>query len=284
MVKSFGPFARLSALRSTIVVTLFTATLACVSVPGTNRKAFILVSQDQETKMGEEAFREVIAQNNGKDGKPSKLLTSGPKYEMLQRVGKRIAAVSDVKDFKWEFALIDDPTMNAFCLPGGKVVFYTGIFPVLQNEAGMAIVMGHEVAHAVARHGAERMSRSMAVNVGVVAVSAGAFHKDPEKFSASMALLGAGAAVGLILPFSRGNELEADSIGIRYAARAGYDPAEGPRFWSRFAAITKGGKTPQWLSTHPADDTRIKNLMKLQQEADGEYQKSAKYGLGEMIK
>jgi metalloendopeptidase OMA1, mitochondrial len=249
---------------------------SCVSIPGTDRKAFILMSRDTEIGMGDAAYKEVLSK--------SKVVTSGPQYEMVQRVGRRIAAVADVKDFNWKFALVDDPTMNAFCLPGGKVVFYTGILPVLQNEAGMAVVMGHEVAHAVARHGAERVSRSMAVNAGVVAVSAGAFHKDPEKFSASMALLGAGATVGLILPFSRNNELEADTIGLRYAARAGYDPSEGPRFWSRFATAGKGGKPPQWLSTHPADTTRIKNLEKLQREVEADYQKSPKYGLGEKIK
>lgn len=271
-------------LRSALfLATIGLATSSCVSVPGTNRKAFIMVSRDQEIKMGDEAFQEVLAQNSAQKGKPTKLITSGPKYEMLQRVGKRIASVSDVKDFEWKFALVDDPTMNAFCLPGGKVVFYTGIFPVLKNEAGMAIVMGHEVAHAVARHGAERMSRSMAVNLGVIAVSAGAFHKDPEKFSTSMALLGAGATVGLILPFSRDNELEADSIGLKYAARAGYDPSEGPRFWSRFSSAIKGGKSPQWLSTHPADQTRIKNLSKLQLDVSKDYEKSPKYGLGETI-
>jgi len=117
-----------------------------------------------------------------------------------------------------------------------------------------------------------------------VAVSAGAFHKDPQKFGASMALLGAGATVGLILPFSRSNETEADTIGLRYAARAGYDPSEGPKFWSRFSAAVGGGKPPQWLSTHPADESRIKNLNHLQQEVWADYEKSPKYGLGETIK
>jgi len=257
---------------------------ACVSLPGTNRKGLILVSRDYEISLGDEAYREVLTQNSGSPGKASKLITSGPQYEMLQRVGKRIAAVSDVKDFNWKFSLVNDPTMNAFCLPGGKVVFYTGMLPILKNEAAMAIVMGHEVAHAVARHGAERMSRTMLVQAGVVAVSAGAFHKDPEKFGASMALLGAGATVGLILPFSRSNETEADTIGLRYAARAGYDPSEGPKFWSRFSAAVGGGKAPKWLSTHPTDESRIKNLNQLQHEVWADYEKSPKYGLGETIK
>ena len=258
-----------------------------MSVPGTDRKAFILMSRDNEIQMGEEAYREVLSKYGGTKGKGTKLVTSGANYEMLQRVGKRIAAVANVKDFDWKFSLIDDPTPNAFCLPGGKVVFYTGILPALKNEAGMAIVMGHEVAHAVARHGAERMSRAMAVNAGVLAVSAGVFHKDAEKFNASMALLGAGATVGLILPYSRGNELEADSIGLRYAAEAGYDPAEGPLFWSRFAKFGEkegGGKPPQWLSTHPADDKRVENLSKLQKQVVDDYERSPKYGLGADIK
>lgn len=242
-----------------------------------------MVPRGEELKMGEEAYKEVLKENGGGNGKPSKLVTSGKQYEMLQRVGKRISAVAEVKDFNWKFSLIDDPTMNAFCLPGGKVVFYTGIFPILKNEASMAIVMGHEVAHAVARHGAQRMTRSMAVNAGVAVTSVALFHKDQEKMAMSMGLLGAGAAFGLILPFSRGNELEADSIGINYAAKAGYDPSEGPRFWSRFAAVGKGGG-PAWLSTHPADSARIKNLTKLQQGAEEFYLKSPQYGLGESIK
>jgi len=259
---------------------LLSPLISCVSVPGTDRKAFILLSKSKEESMGAAAYQETL-KSFGAGSSKSKIITSGKHYEMLQRVGRRIAAVSHVRDYNWKFTLVDDEQKNAFCLPGGKVVFYTGILKDLQNEAGMAIVMGHEVAHAVARHGAQRVSNAMALNAGVLVLSAAAFREDPEKFQTSMALLGAGAAVGVTLPFSRSNETEADSIGIMYAAKSGYDPREGPRFWARFG---KGASaTPQWLSTHPHGKNRVNNLNKLIPEAMKLYNQSPKHGLGESI-
>lgn len=245
-----------------------------MTLPGTNKKAFIMTSVAEENKMGEEAYKQILAtEKRSNDAR----ITA-----MLKRVGERIAKQVPV-EFQWEFTLIESKEMNAFCLPGGKVAFYTGILPVLENEAAMALVMGHEVAHAVLRHGGQRMTQGLIVQGGLAAVSA-TLLKDSKWRNETVGLLGAGAAVGVILPFSRNNETEADGEGIKYAAAAGYDPAEGPRFWARFAkAVGKGGKPPQFLSTHPADESRIKNLEQLQGQAQSLYDRSPKYGLGEKI-
>lgn len=249
---------------------------ACVSIPGTDKKVFIITTREQEAQMGEQAYRELLQKERvSRDARLN---------AMLQRVGKRIAAQVPVSDFRWEFKLIESPEMNAFCLPGGKVAFYTGILKVLQNEDAMAIVMGHEVAHAVLRHGGQRMSEGLVVQAGLQAVDA-TLLKDAKYRGPLIGMLGAGAAIGIVLPFSRANETEADTFGLKYSAAAGYDPAEGPRFWARFSkAVASGGKPPQFLSTHPADSTRIENLRKLQAEAQAAYDRApVKYGLGENI-
>lgn len=247
---------------------------ACVTTPGTRGHSLIVTSVSQENGMGKQAFEEI---------KQKEKISRDPRLNaMLQRVGKRIAGVAPVS-FEWEFILVESKDMNAFCLPGGKVAFYTGILPVLENEGAMAIVMGHEVAHAVARHAGQRMTQTMGVQLGLAAIDATVL-RDNQYRQLALAGLGLGANVGLLLPFSRDHESEADSLGIRYAAQAGYDPAEGPRFWQRFSKATSaGGKPPQFLSTHPADSTRIRNLEKLQAEAQALYQASGKYGTGEKI-
>jgi predicted Zn-dependent protease len=245
---------------------------SCVSLPGSDKKAFVLISPSQEAAMGLQAFNEIKAKE--------KISTNKRLNEILQRVGKRIAAVAPVKDFNWEFLLIESREMNAFCLPGGKVAFYTGILPAIENEAAMAIVMGHEVAHAVLRHGAQRVSQQMALQGGIAVLDATVL-QSRENRGLVLAGLGLGAQVGVILPFSRGHESEADDFGIRYAAQAGYDPSEGPRFWSRFAKATGGSGAPNFLSTHPTSASRIEHLEKLQQQAAAVYETSPRYGLGE---
>lgn len=264
---------RRESLNFYLILALILSLGACVSIPGTGKKGFVLISRDQEKSMGESAFAEIKAKE--------KISTNKRWNEMLQRVGKRISAQAPVNDFKWEFVLIDSKEMNAFCLPGGKVAFYTGILPVLQNEAAMAIVMGHEVAHAVARHGAQRISQTMALQLGIAAVDASIL-QDSKYRSVLLPALGLGAQVGVTLPFSRNHETEADSIGLRYAAAAGYDPAEGAVFWERFSKASGSGG-PNWLSTHPAGAERIKNLRRLEKEVLPLYQSSPKYGLGEKI-
>lgn len=247
---------------------------ACVSLPGSDEKAFILLSRSQEKKMGEDAYRDI---------KKTEKISRNKKWNaVLQRVGKRIAAVAPVSDFNWEFTLIESKEMNAFCLPGGKVAFYEGIIPILENEAAMAIVMGHEVAHAVLRHGAQRVSQGLATQAGLILVDQTVL-QNSENRGLIMAGLGLGAQVGVMLPFSRSHESQADEFGLKYAAKAGYDPAEGARFWQRFSKATSGGGTPAFLSTHPSSTSRIENLKQLNKQLEGEYEKSAQYGLGESL-
>lgn len=189
------------------------------------------------------------------------VVTSGPNYEMVQRVAQKIAAAAE-EDFRWEARLLKaDDTPNAFCLPNGRIAIYTGILPITQNEDGLAVVMGHEVAHAVLRHGGKRMTQGLLTGAGLAAVQAGmeVSKMSTEAKGGVMAALGMGAEVGLVLPFSRGHESEADELGLRYAIRAGYNPDEAPLLWERMAKLGSGG-TPEWLSTHPSSERRAAEL------------------------
>ncbi len=230
--------------------------------------------------MGGDAFKEITQKEKE---------ANNPRIKaMLLRVGGRISQVAEARHrsgFQWEFKLIESKEANAFCLPGGKVAFYTGILPALENEAAMAMVMGHEAAHATLRHGGQRMTNAyMAQGFSVLGgVAAGAFFKDPKHRNLGLALFGAGVAVAYVLPFSRSNEAEADAYGLEYAAAAGYDPAEAAAFWSRFSKQNSGGAPIKWLSTHPTSESRIKNLQELKIKVDPVYQRSPQYGLGEQI-
>jgi predicted Zn-dependent protease len=203
---------------------------------------------------------------------------------MVKDVGRKIQkaveqymaqnnASGDLQGFAWEFNLIDDPkTVNAWCMPGGKVAFYTGIMPICQDESGVAVVMGHEVAHAIANHGRERMSQAMVAN-GLLGTFGAALAENPTM--AKQILLqaaGVGTQVGM-LKFSRQHESEADRIGLVFMAMAGYDPHEAPKFWERMVAGSGGGEPPEWLSTHPSHSTRIEDLNKEMPEAMKYYKK-----------
>ena len=180
------------------------------------------------------------------------------------------------QQFQWEVTVIkDDKTANAFALPGGKMAVYTGIFPMAKTEAGLAAVMGHEVVHALARHGSERMSQGQVTNIGlqVIGAAVGLSSKNPMLSQSTMAALGAGAQVGVLLPFSRKHESEADYVGILLAADAGYDPRESVALWERMAHMSGGEGTAEFLSTHPSHDTRIDQLKEWMPEAMAIYQK-----------
>lgn len=260
---------RLLAL-SLVVATLLASGCAHSSI--VNRRQLLLVSTDQEMKLGKEAFAETL--------KKEKLCGNGASVANLEGIGKRIAAYSHKPNWEWEFKLIDKAkTLNAFALPGGKVAVYTGLYAPLQNEASLAAVMGHEVAHAIARHGAERISRTMVLQLGVKAVDINM--QDSKHRTSVLGALGVGSQVGLMLPFSREMELEADGVGLMYMAKAGYDPREAVHFWDRFSKL--GGGTPELLSTHPAGSTRIENLKRLMPAAIAEYDKSAKLGKGNAL-
>lgn len=192
--------------------------------------------------------------------KASKISTDRALQERISRIGKRIAAISGRSDFAWEFTVIDDATPNAFCLPGGKVFFYTGILKITENDDQIAAVMGHEIAHALARHGAERMSMQMASNIGAQ-VLATALNVPAQYQGLYSQAYGITSQVGLILPYSRKFEHEADQIGVYLMWKAGYNPDQALRFWENMARISKSGqKPPAFLSTHPADDARIREI------------------------
>jgi predicted Zn-dependent protease len=192
-------------------------------------------------------------------------VTAGRDYEMVQRVAQKIAAASDETGFKWEARLLKaDDVPNAFCLPNGRIAIYTGILPITQTEDGLAIVMGHEVAHAILRHGGKRMTQGTITNAGLAALDAGLglYEMGPEAKAGVMAAIGIGAQVGVLLPYSRDHESEADVEGLRYAIRAGYDPEAAPKLWERMAKLG-GGDTPEWLSTHPHSEARAQKLREM---------------------
>ena len=254
----------------------------CSEVPITGRKQLSFVPASLVTSMSLQQYDQLISQ--------SKLSTDAQATAMVKRVGEKIVqAVGEYskthseKDpfagYKWEFNLIEDKQVNAFAMPGGKVVVYTGILPVTQNETGLATVLGHEIAHVFAGHGGERLSESLLTQMGEVGLSA-ALQKQPEQTkSLFMGAYGLGTQVGFLLPFSRVHENEADHLGLVFMAMAGYDPHEAVGFWERMAAGSKGqAKPPEFLSTHPADATRIKNLQNLIPEAMGYYHPGAAPG------
>jgi predicted Zn-dependent protease len=236
----------------------------------------LLLPEDQEIALGLSSYREVI------DQEPP---TQSPHYAaMVQRVGARIAAVADRPDYEWEFRVIASPEQNAFCLPGGKVAVYEGILPICENEAGVAVVVAHEIAHALARHGGERMSQQMAANGLGMAVSYVMRDQDEKRQELIKQGYALGSKYGVILPYSRKHELEADHIGLILMAKAGYDPQEAPKFWERFAASHPGQQPPEFLSTHPHDARRAEDLRGLLAEATQLYEAAQhKHGLGERL-
>lgn len=236
-------------------------------VPITGREQKVGLSDDQQMQLGLQYFDEFLQQSS------TGIVDSGPQWEMVREVtGRIVAAAAEHKpDFEWDVALIDDPQANAFCLPGGKMVVYTGILKPAQSAEGLATVLGHEVAHAVAEHGAERIFRQQLTDTAVQ-FAAGAFADDPVEFRNIAGLLGAGAQVGLNLPWSREQESEADRIGLIYMARAGYDPRAAVGFWERMEGAAAGQeRPPEYLSTHPESATRIEQIKAWLPEALEEY-------------
>ncbi len=240
--------------------------LACVKTPVTGRKAFVLLSEKDELRLGADSYEEAL--------KEEKVCADPGVQGAVSRIGRRIANVSGRRTWKWEFRVIDaGETLNAFALPGGKVAVYTGIFEPARTEAGLATVMGHEVAHAVARHGAERVSQGMLVQLGLTAASLSV--GDSKNRDVIVGSLGAGAALGVLMPYGREMESEADEIGMVLMARAGYDPEEAVGFWERFQKATKnGGSPPEFLSTHPSTEHRIRDLKAVLPRARKEYRAS----------
>jgi predicted Zn-dependent protease len=259
--------------KAALLSVLAACLVACVTTPETGSHAFILTSESTEARLGRDAYAQILAKE--------RVSTDPYANELVTSVGQRIAAVTNHPEWAWEFKVLDSKQANAFCLPGGKVAVYTGLFPYLGNEAGLATVMGHEVGHAIARHGGQRMTQNILVSTGLMAASLSLGNARMKP--AILGALGAGATVGVLLPFSRSEELEADEIGLYYMARAGYDPAEAVAFWKRFEAASAGKAPPELLSTHPSDEKRIEQMEKLQPRARQEGAK-AKEHLGAGVK
>jgi predicted Zn-dependent protease len=254
---------RLTSLAFVILV------VSCNTVPLTGRKQLNLLPGSQMLSLSNDQYSQVLNQ--------SKVVKSSSDAQMVQAVGIKIKNAVErylrennqsdlIEGYNWEFNLIEDDQVNAWCMPGGKVAFYSGIMPVCQDENGVAVVMGHEVAHAIARHGNERMSQGLVQQFGGIALQVALSEKPAETQALYMQAYGIGSQVGVILPFSRTHESEADRLGLIFMAMAGYNPAGAPEFWKRMAAL--GGQAPpEFLSTHPSNQTRISNLNKWMPEA-----------------
>jgi predicted Zn-dependent protease len=253
-----------------------TAVSGCETNPYTGRSQLLMTSVSQEMQLGAQAYAQV--KNDPKLRQSQDPRETEPVKRVAARIieaAKRSKYAEMAQQFQWEVIVIkDDKTMNAFALPGGKIAVYTGLFPVARTEAGLAAVLGHEVVHALARHGAERMSQGQLTNAAlqVAEAAAGVSGGGGMVSQAAMAALGAGAQVGVLLPFSRKHESEADYIGILLATEAGYDPRESVSLWERMGQLSKGGGPAEFLSTHPSHETRIDQLKKWMPEAMGLYQ------------
>jgi predicted Zn-dependent protease len=245
------------------VVILF---FSCSKVPLTNRKQMNLIPEQELVSMSLTSYSDFLKQHP-----PAP--ESDSNSRMVKRVGGRISSAvthymnqhgygSRLKDYKWEFNLVKSNEVNAWCMPGGKVVVYSGLLPVTRDEAGLAFVMGHEVAHAVARHGNERMSQMLLAETGSIALDVALMNKPAQTRELFQTAYGVGATIGAILPFSRLHESEADDLGLIFMALAGYDPSVAPQVWERMIALNKGEKPPEFLSTHPSDENRIAAIRK----------------------
>jgi predicted Zn-dependent protease len=261
------------------VVLLVAVVWGCAEVPITGRQSLHLVPERELLTLSLQQYNDVLQK--------SKLSSDKQKVAMVRRVGNRVAKAAEsflaesghqdlIKNFQWQFNLIeDDETANAWVMPGGKAAVYTGILPFTRDETGLAVVLGHEVGHALANHGNERMSQGLLANMGGMALSAAISSQPQMTQELAMAAFGAGASVGVLLPYSRLQESEADHIGLILMARAGYDPREAIPFWQRMNA-SPGSRPPELISTHPAPDTRITKIKALIPEAMAYYRGSAK--------
>ncbi len=250
---------------------IFSASLltSCATVPYTGRSRVMLTSPEDENKMGEQAWKEI--------SKKEKITTNKLYTDRVNRIGKRIAEASGQDDFKWEFKVFESEQANAFCLPGGKVAVYTGLFKFTSNDAELATVVGHEVAHAILRHGGERTGHGLIQQVGAELITAS------EVDSAWLTAYGIAANLGAVLPYSREHEYEADQVGIIFMAKAGYDPKASITFWKKFGKLSKQSSIEEFFSTHPVGDKRIDELKARMQDAWKTYQNAPnQYGLGEV--
>ena len=264
-----------TAQRLSLVLLPVLLLASCTQVPITGRSQFLLVDAGEVNKLSFDAYTEFMTKNT--------VSTNAEQTAMVKRVGQRIAKAVEtfcareecaerLTGFQWEFNLIESKEVNAWCMPGGKVVIYTGILSVTKTETGLAVVMGHEVAHAFAHHGAERMTQNLATQYGLSIID-GALEGQTESMRKIINVVaGTGAQVGILLPFSRAHEREADRLGVMFMAMAGYDPSEAPKLWQRMAELSKGSQPLEFLSTHPSHETRIQDLNGWVKDAMPHYQ------------
>ncbi|NAS12071.1 M48 family metallopeptidase [Poritiphilus flavus] len=257
-----------------LTVVVFLAVAACKTNPFTGKSTLNFYPNSQIFPTAFAQYDQFLGEN--------KVVEGTTEAKMIEKVGQRIASAAErwltangypgyLKDYRWEYNLVEDKTVNAWCMPGGKIVFYTGILPICQGETGVAVVMGHEVAHALADHGAQRMSAGTLQQLGAVAGNVAI--QDPEKRNMFNQAYGIGTTVGGMLPFSRSHETEADRIGLQIMAIAGYNPYEAAELWKRMKAKAGGQAPPEFLSTHPSNDTRIANLTNWAPLAEAEARK-----------
>jgi predicted Zn-dependent protease len=253
--------------------------LGCATNPFTGKKTLAFVSDEDLFPMAFSQYDQVLDE--------SKVIKGTREADMIVRVGERIANAAErwlnangyqgyLENYSWDYNLIDSEQVNAWCLPGGKIAFYTGILPIAESETGIAIIMGHEVAHALANHGQQRMSKGMIQQVGAGAVAVATNAETAEEQQLYMAAYGLASTYGFMMPYSRKHETEADKIGLIISAIAGYDPDEAPRLWARMKANSGGEAPPEFMSTHPSNDSRIQELKALGPTAKAE---AAKFGV-----
>lgn len=265
-----------------LVLSLVTAVLtifilqSCSTVPLTGRSQLNMIPNSEMLTMSFQQYDQFLKEN--------KLSTNQAEVNMVKKTGENIQHaverylqannLSDrLNGYNWEFNLVESDQVNAWCMPGGKVVVYTGILPLTMDENGLAVVMGHEIAHAIAEHGNERMSQQLLQQVGVVGLMVAMKDEPAQTQAIWLSVYGVGTTVGVILPYSRTHESEADHLGLIFMAMAGYDPHVAPEFWKRMAASKQGGSPPEFLSTHPSDQTRINDITSWIPEAMKYYQK-----------
>ena len=259
----------MKTLRNLLIVASFAVCSGCAKNAATGRNQFNLVSSADMLASSQKEYADFLNKH--------KVINNTPEATMVKTIGSRIAnAISKyyaskgqqdlLAGYEWQYNLVDSKEVNAWCMPGGKIVVYTGILPVTQNQNALAVVMGHEIAHAVAEHGRERVSEQMAAQAGGLLFSS-LLSNNPQQAQNIFMVANGVTTYGLILPHSRKQELEADKLGLMYCAMAGYDPREAVPLWERMEALSKGQSPPEFASTHPATDTRIEQIKKLLPDA-----------------
>lgn len=260
-----------------LIAAIFLGVSACKTNPFTGKQTLNMYPNSQIFPTAFAQYDQFLTEN--------KTVENTSDAKMIIAVGQRIASAAErwltangypgyLKDYQWEYHLVQDETVNAWCMPGGKIVFYTGILPICKGETGVAVVMGHEVAHALADHGAQRMSASTFQQLG--AVAGNVLIKDQQTLNTFNQAYGVGSQLGVMLPFSRSHETEADRIGLQIMAIAGYNPDEAAELWKRMSANSGGQAPPEFMSTHPSNETRIANLTAWSPSAK---QEAAKFGV-----